>query len=76
MLENVQFSFFTCFKYLGHMISYDLTDHRDIQKEIRNMFVRIFFLENSINAHYRSRKSYLNLTAFACMMLHCGHVIL
>jgi hypothetical protein len=32
--------FVTEFKYLGHMITNDLTDDIDIQREIRSMFVR------------------------------------
>jgi hypothetical protein len=32
--------FVTEFKYLGNMITYDLTDDVNIQREIRNMFVR------------------------------------
>jgi hypothetical protein len=32
--------FVTEFKYLGHMITNDLTVDVDIQREIRNMFVR------------------------------------
>jgi len=32
--------FVTQFKYLGHIITHNLTDDNDIQREIRSMFVR------------------------------------
>ena len=41
--------FVTCFKYLGRMISDDLTDDGDVQREIRNMFVRTNILLRKFN---------------------------
>jgi hypothetical protein len=32
--------FVSAFKYLGHMITNDLSDDTDIEREVRNMFVR------------------------------------
>jgi len=33
------------FKYLGHMITDNLTDDADIQREVRNLFVRANYLD-------------------------------
>ena len=39
-LGSSQLQFVPVFKYLGHMISNDLSDDNDIKREIRNMFYR------------------------------------
>jgi hypothetical protein len=40
VIGNVQLQYVTEFRYLGHMISNDLTDDKDILREVRNMFYR------------------------------------
>jgi hypothetical protein len=39
-LNGSSLQFVQCFKYLGHLITHDLTDDDDIQREVRNMFYR------------------------------------
>ena len=38
--STVSSQFVHVFKYLGHMITNDLSDDNDIEREIRNMFYR------------------------------------
>ena len=37
---NCDIQYVMSYKYLGHVISNDMNDDEDIQKEIRNMFIR------------------------------------
>jgi hypothetical protein len=39
-LINIHLNFTDSFKYLGHMITNDLSDDTDLKHEIRNMYVR------------------------------------
>lgn len=39
-LDNISLQYASEFKYLGHLISNNFTDDTDIQREVRNMFVR------------------------------------
>lgn len=40
ILGSLPLQFVSEFKYLGHMITNDLSDDNDIQREVRNLFVR------------------------------------
>ena len=39
-IGNCKLQFCTSFKYLGHIIKNDLSDDLDIQREIRNLYIR------------------------------------
>ena len=39
-IGNCQLQFCTSFKYLGHIINNDLSDDLDIEREIRNLYIR------------------------------------
>ena len=43
-LDDKELNFVEKFKYLGHLISNDLSDDIDIKREIRKMFVRVNIL--------------------------------
>ena len=59
----------THFKYLGHIISNSINDDEDIQREIRNMFVRTNILIRRFqNVHLVQRQFYLSHTVFECIV--------
>ena len=65
------------FKYLGHIISCNQSDDEDIQREIRNIFIRtntltISWHVDSVGTQLLSRFCYLDLFASVYMMLLCA----
>lgn len=46
---NEELKFVTSFKYLGHFISDDISDDLDIEREIRNLFVRTNIVKCKFN---------------------------
>ena len=73
-LFNFCVKYVVTFKYLGHIIFSDRKDNNDIQREVRNMFMRTNLLLRRF-----SKCSYMQLNSFclghivsACTMLACG----
>jgi len=48
-IESNYLQFVTKLKYLGHIITRNLSDDDDIQREISNLFVRINVLRSTFN---------------------------
>ena len=59
--------FVTHFKYLGHIISNSVNDDEDIQREIRNMFVRTNILIRRVSKCSLSTKTILFKSYCICM---------
>jgi hypothetical protein len=70
--------FVNCFKYLGHIITSDLSDDADIQREIKSMFVRTNLLYTNLqNVQAQLLLFCLNPIAYVCMKMRCGvHIVL
>jgi len=61
------------FKYLGHIISEDLTDDADIQREIRNLFTRTNILLRRFHRWSVAASAfYFGHIVYVCMMQPCG----
>ena len=68
--------FVTEFKYLGHVITCSLSDDKDLQREMRNMYIRTNTLLCRFGKCSKKVKvGYLGLTVYVCMVLHCGILI-
>ena len=59
--------YITQFKYLGHVISNSVNDDGDIQREIRNMFIRTNILVRRFSKCSRSVKTALFKSYCICM---------
>jgi len=49
-LNNVSLQYVSEFKYVGHIISKNMSDEKDIMREIRNLFFRTNLLERKFAA--------------------------
>jgi len=38
--DTLYINYVSQFKYLGHIVSCDMTDDEDIEREVKNMFIR------------------------------------
>jgi hypothetical protein len=71
-INSIDLKYVTKFKYLGHMIDYDLSDDDDIKREIRNMFVR----SNILMRRYSRCSIAVKLLLFKayCMCLYDANI--
>ena len=71
---DMQLEYVAEFRYLGHIISNDLSDDRDIQREVRNMFfVLIYLCAALLNALYRLRLFCSEHIVYVYMTQDCGN---
>ena len=60
------------FKYLGHIITEDLTDDADIQREIRNLSTRTSILLRRFQMLSSCQVHFISGILYVCMMQPCG----
>ena len=70
-----QCQFVTEFKYLGHVITCSLSDDKNLQREMRNMYIRTNTLLCRFGKCSKKVKVRLFLTVYLCMVLHCEILI-
>ena len=70
-LDGCKLQFVSKFRYLGHIISDDLSDDDDIRREIKNLFV-VFVRTNMLISRFYKCSSNVKLTLFKsfCMAVH------
>jgi len=76
-LNNVSLQYTSEFKYIGHIISNNMSDEKDIMREIRNLFFRTDLLARRFAACSFDVKIALFRSFCLCvfMTLHYGHFI-